>query len=121
MEDLDALVRSFLARRKRGVQEDAMTMLRHYDWPGNIRELRNVIERAVLIEEGDFVTPGSLPPLGGDLVAVAARGEWTLAELESRYIREILRQTRSNYSRAAAVLGINRKTLLEKRRRYGIE
>jgi DNA-binding NtrC family response regulator len=121
MEDLDALVRSFVARRKRGVREDAMAMLRSYHWPGNIRELRNVIERAVLIEESDFVTPGSLPPPDGDLVAIAAQGQWTLAELESRYIREILRQTRSNFSRAAAVLGINRKTLLEKRRRYGIE
>ena len=103
LEDLDALVRGFLARRKRGVREDALAMLRHYHWPGNVRELRNVIERAVLIEEGDFVTPGSLPPLDGDLIAVAARGEWTLEELESRYIREILRQTRSNYSKAAAV------------------
>jgi DNA-binding protein Fis len=49
------------------------------------------------------------------------RREWTIEELEARYIREILRRTRSNYSRAAAILGINRKTLLEKRRKYGIE
>jgi DNA-binding NtrC family response regulator len=103
------------------VRDDAMALLRRYPWPGNVRELRNVIERAVIVEEGDFITPSSLPPLDGDLVAIAAEGKWTLDELESRYIREVLRQTRSNFSRAAAVLGINRKTLLEKRRKYGIE
>ena len=49
------------------------------------------------------------------------RGAWTLDQLESHYIREVLRVTRSNYSRAAEILGINRKTLLEKRRKYGLE
>ncbi|HEV3486035.1 MAG TPA: helix-turn-helix domain-containing protein, partial [Vicinamibacterales bacterium] len=56
-----------------------------------------------------------------DLVTTAARGEWTLDELESLYIREVLRITRANYSRAAEILGINRKTLLEKRRKYGLD
>lgn len=121
MEDLDALVKSFLARRKRGVRDDAMALLRSYHWPGNIRELRNVVERAVLVEEGDVITPAALPPLDGDLIAIAATGAWTLEELESRYIREVLRRTRSNFSKAASVLGINRKTLLEKRRKYRIE
>ena len=75
----------------------------------------------MLVEESDLITPKSLPPLEGDLVATAARRRWTIEQLEARYIREILRQTRANYSRAAAILGINRKTLLEKRRKYGIE
>ena len=121
MEDLAGLVRTFVARRKRAVREDALAMLRGYHWPGNVRELRNVIERAVIVEQGDVITPDALPPLEGELVASAARAQWTLEELESRYIREILRQTRSNFSRTAAILGINRKTLLEKRRKYGIE
>jgi DNA-binding NtrC family response regulator len=121
MEDLAALVRTFVGRRKRGIRDDAMTLLRGYHWPGNVRELRNVIERAVIVEPGDVITPASLPPLDGDLIAAAGRSSWTLEELESRYIREVLRQTRSNFSRAALILGINRKTLLEKRRKYGIE
>ena len=54
-------------------------------------------------------------------MAVATRGGWTLDELESHYIAEVLRLTRSNYSKAAEILGINRKTLLEKRRKYGLE
>jgi DNA-binding protein Fis len=49
------------------------------------------------------------------------RQQWTLDEVESRYIREVLRRTKSNYTSAAKILGINRKTLLEKRRKYGIE
>ena len=120
-EDISALAKSFLARRKRGIDAAAMAILLQHDWPGNIRELRNVIDRAVLVEEGEVITSASLPPLEADLVATAARQQWTIEQLEARYIREILRQTRSNYSRTAEILGINRKTLLEKRRKYGIE
>jgi len=120
-EDIPRLAKSFLGRRKRGIDPEAMLMLLDHGWPGNIRELRNVIERAALIEESDFITPASLPPLTADIVETAARQQWTLDDLESRYIREILRQTRSNYSQAAKILGINRKTLLEKRKRYGID
>jgi two-component system response regulator AtoC len=120
-EDIPALAKSFLARRKHGIDADAIQMLVEHEWPGNVRELRNTIERAVLIEDSDVITPASLPPLAADIVESAVRHQWTLDDLESRYIREILRQTKSNYSRAATILGINRKTLLEKRRKYGIE
>jgi DNA-binding NtrC family response regulator len=120
-EDIPQLAKSFLARRKRGIDAEAMQMLVEHEWPGNIRELRNVIERATLIEESDTITPASLPPLTANIVESAVRNQWTLDDLESRYIREVLRQTKSNYSRAAKILGINRKTLLEKRKRYGIE
>ena len=120
-EDIPQLARGFVARRKRGIDAAAMQLLTQHRWPGNIRELRNVMDRAVLIEESDTITPQSLPPLVSDPVEVAAEQHWTLEQLEARYIREVLRQTRSNYSRAAEILGINRKTLLEKRRKYGIE
>jgi DNA-binding NtrC family response regulator len=120
-EDIPQLARSFLARRKSAIDPEAMRMLVEHDWPGNVRELRNVIDRAVLVEESDVLTPPSLPTLTSDFVAAAAGHRWTLDELEARYIRDVLRQTKSNYSRAAQILGINRKTLLEKRRRYGIE
>jgi DNA-binding NtrC family response regulator len=120
-EDIPQLAKTFLARRKRGIDAEAMRMLIDYEWPGNVRELKNVIDRAALIEETDTITPVSLPPLSAGIIETAARQQWTLDDLESRYIREILRQTRSNYSTAAKILGINRKTLLEKRKRYGIE
>lgn len=120
VEDIRALARQFAGRRKR-FAEDAMQLLRGYAWPGNVRELRNVVERAVVMVDGDAITASSLQLAPADVIGAAARGHWTLDELEANYIREILRETRSNYSRAAAILGINRKTLLEKRRKYGIE
>jgi DNA-binding NtrC family response regulator len=116
-EDLPALAKQFLGRKR--LAEDAQRLLTSYAWPGNIRELRNAIERAVLVTDGDVIDVAALP-LSADLVTTAARGAWTLDELESHYIRHILALTRWNYSRAAEILGINRKTLLEKRRKYGL-
>lgn len=122
-EDIVSLARQFVRRTKfRRFDAEAERMMRDYGWPGNVRELRNAIERASLVEESDRITAASLPiGAAADLISTAARGQWTLEELESRYIREVLRVTRANYSRAAEILGINRKTLLEKRKKYGIE
>lgn len=127
-DDIEQLAMSFLRRAHRpsvrGFDPEAMQVVTEYSWPGNIRELRNVVERAALLEDSDRITVASLADRlrdGTSLVSAAARGQWTLTELEERYIREVLRQTRSNYSRAAEILGINRKTLLEKRKRYGLQ
>lgn len=121
-EDIVPLAKEFLRRTKfRRFDADAERMLRDYAWPGNVRELRNAIERAALVEESDRITAASLPMGASNLIEIAARGEWTLDELESHYIREVLRSTRANYSRAAEILGINRKTLLEKRKKYRID
>ena len=117
-EDVLALAKQFVGRKR--LAEDARRVLTSYVWPGNIRELKNAIERAAIVTDGDTITAAALP-LGNDLVTTAARGAWTLDELESHYIREVLRTTRRNYSKAAGILGINRKTLLEKRRKYGID
>ena len=122
-EDLATLARQFVKRTKfRRFAADAERVMRDYAWPGNVRELRNAIERAGLSEESEAITAASLPiRAASDLIQTAARGQWTLDELESHYIREVLRATRDNYSRTAEILGINRKTLLEKRKKYGIE
>jgi two-component system, NtrC family, response regulator AtoC len=121
-EDIPAFARKFVAGRKKGFTAAAERMLTTYAWPGNIRELRNAVERAVLLEEHDRI---DVPALGiaseeGDLIRTGARASWTLEELEAHYIREILQTTRFNLTRAATILGINRKTLREKRRRYGL-
>jgi DNA-binding NtrC family response regulator len=122
-EDIPALAAEFLGGRK--IESDAMDILVRHSWPGNIRELRNVLERAALLEDGDAIRAAALPleQVGGtkQLVSAAVHDHWTLDRLEEHYIREVLLQTHNNYSRAAEILGINRKTLLEKRRKYGIE
>jgi two-component system response regulator AtoC len=125
-EDILPLARQFLrkssGRRFAGFDDAAERRLKSSPWPGNVRELRNAVERAALLEESASIGVESLR-LGEQeqLVAAAARGRWTLDELESHYIREVLATTRGNFSRAAELLGINRKTLLEKRRKYGLE
>jgi two-component system response regulator AtoC len=120
-EDVARLAEDFARSAGKRIDADALRMLEEYAWPGNVRELRNAVERAALLADGDTITAASLPLAEpSELVTVAARDGWTLDELEARYIREVLRQTRDNYSRAAEILGINRKTLLEKRRKYGI-
>jgi two-component system NtrC family response regulator len=117
-EDIPALAKQF----RRNISAEAMQLLTAYSWPGNVRELRNTLERAALLAGDGAITPDHLPRLSSpEIVEAAARDRWTLDELESRYIREVLRITKANYSRAAQILGINRKTLLEKRRKYGIE
>ena len=116
-EDLLALARTFLGRKR--LSEEAQRLVVSYPWPGNVRELRHAMERAALLATGNTVGPELLP--AGDLVTTAARGTWTLDQLESHYIREIITATRGNYSRAAEILGINRKTLLEKRKKDGLE
>jgi DNA-binding NtrC family response regulator len=123
-EDIVPMAREHLRRlrgRLRGFEPEAERLLRSYPWPGNVRELRNAVERAALIETGEKISASALPVSSADLVVTAARAAWTLDELESHYIAETLRVTRQNYSRAAAILGINRKTLLEKRKKYGLD
>lgn len=100
----------------------ARRLLAGHTWPGNVREVMNAVEAAAIRAEGPVIEPEHLPLAGsGPLaatVAGAASRSLSLAALEERYIREILRRTRGNRSRAAAILGISRKTLLLKIKKY---
>jgi DNA-binding NtrC family response regulator len=111
--------------KSRRFSSDAVELLSRYEWPGNVRELRNACEYAALRAVGTEATLADLPldsmRAGSGLVTHAATREMSLEELETAYIREVLRRTGGNRSAAARILGISRKTLLEKRRRYGID
>ncbi len=113
-----------LGRRFRGFEAAALELLTRHSWPGNVRELQNVILRAAVLEASEWISAGSLPVEGfvepEGMLSQGADEQWSLEMMEQHYIREVLRRTGSNFSRAAAILGINRKTLLEKRRKYGI-
>lgn len=119
-EDIALLIRQFAGRTKK-VASGAMSLLKSHKWPGNVRELKNAIERALLVGGSEEITADALRLSPSELVQAAARARWTLDQLEETYIRSVLKETRSNYSQAATILGINRKTLLEKRKRYGID
>ena len=117
--------RQFAARSSRvgmHLSQDALALLESYDFPGNVRELRNIIELAVLRADREVIEPEQLP----DYLRSAARlmqsrtHKPSLAELEAVYIREVLEHTRGNKTRAAEILGISRKNLYEKMRRYNI-
>jgi transcriptional regulator with PAS, ATPase and Fis domain len=95
----------------------AYPVLEAYGFPGNVRELRNILERAVVNSSSSSITaedfPSSLTNRNG-----ASRGKLSLEEMERNYIAEILDFTRGKKSKAAEILGITRKTLLEKRKKY---
>ncbi len=84
-----------------------------YDWPGNLRQLRNVLERALIVAEGPELDPP--PPADSE-----ARRPLSLAQSERRQILQALAFCRGHQGRAAEVLGISRKSLWEKRKRYEI-
>jgi two-component system response regulator AtoC len=130
-EDVEPLASKFLAAyaAKHGrpagrFGRAALAALAAYDFPGNVRELANVVERAVIVAEGAEVGAGDLPEAVG-AAATSPRGRRarrpTLAELEDEYIREVLADSRGNKSEAARVLGISRKNLYERlaRRKTG--
>ncbi len=92
-----------------------------YDFPGNIRELRNGLERAVLLRtSGDLVTPDSLPAAWLSARTSLSQKMPSLEDMERSYIAEVLKLTHGRKIRAANILGISRKTLLEKRKKYNL-
>jgi DNA-binding NtrC family response regulator len=94
--------------------ENALGVLRNYYWPGNVRELENVIQRIVVMCEGDLVEVPDLPSLMR-FSALREKGlSRTLAEVELEYIRNVLANVGGNKTKAAQILGIDRKTLREK-------
>jgi len=128
-EDLPQLagefIRQFGSRSGRGsvrLSNEAVDTLSGYDFPGNVRELRNIIEHAVLTANGDVIEVAGLPEYlrSAARLMQSRKSKPSLAELEAVYIREVLEYTRGNKTRAAEILGISRKNLYEKMRRYQI-
>jgi Nif-specific regulatory protein len=130
LEDVPALVEHFLGRlaveyrRRVTVSEPAMQRLQTYTWPGNVRQLRSVLETAVATAEGSVLSARSLNLLLLDEAPSAAPDQLptlNLQELEARAIRQALAQTGGNNTQAARVLGVHRDTLIRKLREYAIE
>jgi DNA-binding NtrC family response regulator len=126
----DLAVRMILDLRRRlgrgpvKFSAEAMAVITHYHWPGNIRELRNVLERALIMApEADVLLPAHLPPEIFSTPASevpASDASLSLEEVEKRHIIRVLGHHNDNRSRAARTLGISRATLYEKLHKYGI-
>jgi transcriptional regulator with PAS, ATPase and Fis domain len=128
-EDVKKLAQSFLktyaakhGRPAREIHAATLALLEDYEFPGNVRELANMIERAVIVAEGVRLEPEDLPEVVRAAAITRQRRarRQTLAELEADYVRETLEAARGNKSEAARMLGISRKNLYEKIARYNI-
>lgn len=125
-EDIPLLIQNFINRIGKemkkeisGVAEEALKILLNYSWPGNIRELENVIQRAITLSQHETILPEDLPSSmthDGDenLIEKGLREQYTIDRLEKEYILKILREVGGNKSKAAEILGLDRKTLYRK-------
>lgn len=135
-QDLILFARHFLEQANKELNrsvesfdEKVINVFKTYSWPGNIRELKNVIRRAVLLTRGSFVTTDVLPrellnSVAAAPLKVANLGDdlkETIDRIEFEKIKDVLEKTRFNKSKAAQMLNIDRKTLYNKMKQFGIE
>jgi DNA-binding NtrC family response regulator len=127
-EDIPLLVDDLLerlaaeqGRRADGVSADAMARLVAHDWPGNIRELRNVLERALVVATAPILQVGDFPFAEEPTAELDRVGPLSLEEVERRHIANVLRHTDGNISQTARILGIDRVTLYNKIKKYDLK
>ena len=127
--DIPLLVQHFLEKynfrlRKemRGISPDALDLLVRHDWPGNVRELENTMERLLVLSTGPYLEPADLVFAGTILTPAAETPDGTsLKDLERNHIIQTLQRCDGHKSETARALGIDRKTLREKLKRYDLE
>jgi two-component system, NtrC family, response regulator AtoC len=116
---------SSLSSKRLAVNPDVIAQMQSYGWPGNVRQLENVVERAVALNTSGVFDLEDLPEniqASRRAVSVVDRQAWpTLEQMEERYIREALDAFESNVSRTAEILGIDRRTLYRKLEKMGME
>ncbi len=130
-EDVPLLLDRFISRFNRlqnkdvaGVSDDMLAILMEYDYPGNVRELENIIEHAFVLCQGGLIEPRHLPPAlrsDADSRPLQTRGPRTLRALEVLHIEDAVRRHGGNRTAAARELGINPSTLFRKIKSLGIE
>jgi len=126
--DIPLLVQHFLEKyntkvRKdiRGISPEALDLLQRHDWPGNVRELENTVERLVVLSSGPYLEPADLAFAGTILSPSLESSGISLRDLERDHIIHTLQRYDGHKSETARALGIDRKTLREKLKRYHIE
>jgi DNA-binding NtrC family response regulator len=129
-EDIETLCQVFLGEfntqhgRTVTIGKEAINCLKQYNFPGNVRELRNIMERASVLCRGAEITPEDLPHELGELPDLAA-ADGTLSEklaiVERGFLQQALIASKGNRTEAARILGISRKNLWEKMRAHALE
>jgi DNA-binding NtrC family response regulator len=122
-EDIEVLAQSLMSRldrESRTLSPAALECLRRYDYPGNIRELRNLLERASLMADGDFIEPQHLPPEICAAGRPAARDAAPLRDAERRAFEDAVARHGGTRQELARALGISERTLYRKLREFGL-
>ncbi|GAC1602807.1 MAG: sigma-54 dependent transcriptional regulator [Hymenobacter sp.] len=127
-DDIEPLARHFLQlyaaklrKRLTGMDSEFVQLLLRYDWRGNVRELKNVLERAVILADDELLTPETLPAeFHHQAAAEEPDDSRSLRAMEKRQIRLVLQETGGNKTEAARQLGIGLKTLYRKLQEYGL-
>jgi len=131
-DDIPLLVKAFLDefsrennKQVRELTPDALNMLLAYDWPGNVRELRNAIEQMVVLARAERLTVRDVPAAiraAADLSKInVVRAGMTVVDAERQLIAQALKEADGNRTKAAQKLGISRRTLHRKLKKYGLE
>jgi DNA-binding NtrC family response regulator len=110
---------SLMGKAIKGIEPEALRALQGYEFPGNVRELENIIERAVILAHTDHITLRELEIVPTSSNHRARRG--TLDEIQKLAILDALRRWDGNRTRAAQELGINRRTIQNKIKQYGLD
>ena len=136
--DIDELVRKFIAEftaegkgSVKDITDEALEALKKYEWPGNVRQLRNVIEKMVVLSSSDILTKDDIPPEISSPVYTTQKNATTdiketeaplpLADMEKSQILSALKNAGNNKTAAAAMLGISRRTLHRKLKEWAVE
>jgi DNA-binding NtrC family response regulator len=124
--DIPILIKHFISlfavrlnKKIQGISQEAGDLLKQSSWKGNIRELRNIIERAVILEESEIITKASLP-FDLQYSAAGAENTYDLAVVEKHHIQKVLHHSAGNKTEAARLLNIALTTLYRKMEEYGI-
>jgi DNA-binding NtrC family response regulator len=116
---------SSLKKETKTISKESLSLLMDCDWPGNVRELEHAIERAVLVCDSENVLPEHLPPEiqfpEERRIRQAGEEGISLETVEKEYIKMILKKTRGHKSKTAAILGMDRRTLYRKLKKYDID
>ena len=126
-EDIPLLVEHFMQRyrhinpRVSGMSEAGRRLLERYGYPGNVRELENIVERAMILETSELLTPQSLFVEGGVTAGPPEEEPLRMEEAERDHILRVLHSCRGRKLETARLLGINKTTLWRKMKRYGLE
>jgi len=130
VEDIPLLIDYFLKKISKKIKRDipifsqeALEVLKGYPWPGNVRELEHIIERILILEDSGVIRVEHLPSFivhQDDEIREFSNIPLSLEEMEKRYIKFVLKYTKGKKIEAAHILGINRKTLTMKIKKYGI-